>query len=697
MTLEELILSEAFEGKEIRKQCLSKLKAAIARYENIYDIWEKLNYKNIQLEVPDLYVDIMLNGKLDSTKRIAFQRIGHYYQNKQSKNVTEFLVNSTTNVNNGKKNNDVIIIIIDSSIVVSYPYEAEPEKIEDAIKELKAAGSLTYLLSNASSVTLPTSAADIRKTIINLFNNPTTSITSFIGNAPCTETALKSCADYLGAKFTVNLTPENNWKLGTIDCVLEGLIRRVALVKVAVNSYNGFVENIDAFVSSLNTDPVYNVLDAGRNVFAKRNYNRYSLPKDISRELVYTNVVKTQYSLPIGELKALLQREFSSKEPGTVVTEADISNIVLLDTRSKKATKVKEEKLNKALETIKFNLRKIDSGPKDDFTTINDMKVYRDRVEYDGEIFKAETIKPTEPFLAYMTATRSINDFNFNMYLNQFIKRIIRGTCKATIGTIDVNFEIRNNGKAVLFYINGYKIVKSEVEQVLRQALCFEKTEEYDKFLKKVSQCSLKITNLLNNGLQFAIASSRYASTSTIINLKIERDKNKNFLVLDDKTKFQISNINALIRSMSISVVDLINVLTDPKVTTLTDRDTAMKLMIKGKTRQEDAIKKSEELLRNTEKVLKLEESQEVINGTTINGYLVVGASGNKYFVDSSDKSIGSHGGHYPVYSLPSGQALCIVDKASHLSQIGKDALVNRLFALKNDKLVAKHISTLGL
>lgn len=78
-------------------------------------------------------------------------------------------------------------------------------------------------------------------------------------------------------------------------------------------------------------------------------------------------------------------------------------------------------------------------------------------------------------------------------------------------------------------------------------------------------------------------------------------------------------------------------------------------------------------------------------------GYIITGTSGKQYFVDASDTATGPHNNHYPVFHFPSGGPICIVDKANHLAQVGKDALVNRLFALKNDTFVAKQITTLNV
>ena len=75
------------------------------------------------------------------------------------------------------------------------------------------------------------------------------------------------------------------------------------------------------------------------------------------------------------------------------------------------------------------------------------------------------------------------------------------------------------------------------------------------------------------------------------------------------------------------------------------------------------------------------------------NGYEVKGNSGKIYFVIEPE----NNNNNFKIYEvLPNNNFnyLCIVNKTNK-GHIGKDALVSRLYALKNDTLVAKDIYTL--
>ena len=77
-------------------------------------------------------------------------------------------------------------------------------------------------------------------------------------------------------------------------------------------------------------------------------------------------------------------------------------------------------------------------------------------------------------------------------------------------------------------------------------------------------------------------------------------------------------------------------------------------------------------------------------NGEIKHGYLINGKM-RKYLleIDNNDIENGRHG----VYEYPTGKYFCIVDKST--SQVGMDRIVNRIFALHNDSLLASQITTL--
>ena len=106
------------------------------------------------------------------------------------------------------------------------------------------------------------------------------------------------------------------------------------------------------------------------------------------------------------------------------------------------------------------------------------------------------------------------------------------------------------------------------------------------------------------------------------------------------------------------------------------------KLVEEGKNRYEKALEKSKLLLEKTMNTLKVTHGN--VNGKT--GYKVRGISKTDYLVENNLK-VWKVNGTQMEYK-------CIVDK-THAGQMGKDALVSRLYALSNDVLIAKDVYTL--
>jgi hypothetical protein len=264
------------------------------------------------------------------------------------------------------------------------------------------------------------------------------------------------------------------------------------------------------------------------------------------------------------------------------------------------------------------------------------------------------------------------------------------------IGEVDFNAEIRKAGNGRSFYVNTYRINKNEIEEVLRQALCFTNQQHFDNFLKTVSKCSLAYHRILAEGIK-ASTYDPFLDCVYHVKLPLVRRKNKNFIVLGkdkDQKEFRVKNTNSLInlqhnrkryRNNHSYSNPLIDTLLNPKtVEGLTIAD--IKFIIKeGKKAYEDAEKKSIELLNKTIKNLGI--AQETHHG--VDGYVISGKK-NKYFLS---KGGDAHTNNCEIRTLPDWKYVCVIDKS--LDQAGEDKLVNRMYALKNDTLVANQIGTL--
>lgn len=357
--------------------------------------------------------------------------------------------------------------------------------------------------------------------------------------------------------------------------------------------------------------------------------------------------------------------------------------------------------------------------------TINDVNFYRDRVEYDGQVFKSSSTSPEHIFKTLLQGLGE-DSITFDRFIESFINDIcpLRQYNKdygaasaldvtATIGEVEVHYlaeekTTSNNISAVRHHINGKRINREEVKDVISQALCFSAQRDYDGFIEQVSKCSLKIHNYLSTGLDFILLDT-FKDTVWKIKLPIVRDKNKNYIKLGESL-YKIKNLNKLItksnklmnrwdsQGANMTLDSFISVLRDDTIVGIKGFKSVGEVINKAKAAYEQAVKKSKELLANTEKVLGITEQTLEVGGRNRVGYLITGVSGSQYFVESGDDSAdGYHNTPYPVFSMPTGSPICIVDKSSVGAQVGKDALVNRLFALKNDKFVSTDINTLNI
>jgi len=132
-----------------------------------------------------------------------------------------------------------------------------------------------------------------------------------------------------------------------------------------------------------------------------------------------------------------------------------------------------------------------------------------------------------------------------------------------------------------------------------------------------------------------------------------------------------------------VNVLQIVSALLDGTIVQNVSSSDIKGLLDGAKREFNEAVEKSKKLLADTEKRFNIKIDAYNISGKTITGYLVKGKLDT--YVVSADGS--------QVYRYPSGNYVCIVDKST--AQVGKDKLVNRLFALHNDNLVAQQITTL--
>jgi len=137
------------------------------------------------------------------------------------------------------------------------------------------------------------------------------------------------------------------------------------------------------------------------------------------------------------------------------------------------------------------------------------------------------------------------------------------------------------------------------------------------------------------------------------------------------------------------TLMDIINVLLNPAVIDGITIDDITVIIDGAQKDYTTAVQKSEQLLREAEKLFKISvEKYPLSDGSIKEGYLIKGHL-RTYLLEAKEAKDGRNG----VYEYPSGRYICIVDKSNN--QAGKDKLINRIFALHNDELIAQEVNTL--
>jgi len=339
-----------------------------------------------------------------------------------------------------------------------------------------------------------------------------------------------------------------------------------------------------------------------------------------------------------------------------------------------KLEKEKDEKKEKLKEAI------LNSYRENGFVVINGIKINKDGyAEFEGRKIGSEN---GNEFIKDIDLTDEQLDFNelFNNFCENVSRR--KGDNVIWLGKFSVEVVFRNNFLYIRTKNKDYRINKNELSEVLKRGICFDSLEDYEKLLSEVSKCSIKIHNILSQGLIIHFESKYNRYEKTPIKLNIIREKNKHFIVVGNR-KIKIHNINALLNLTykygklyrNFNYISTILM----KNTDLNENEVVLVLK-DGLKEYKEAIKRSEELLKETIKVLNIKEAEmDNQKGYIVNGKL------RTYFVTNDLK----------IYEYPNMKYICVIDKGRTDDVVGKDRLISRLYALSNDNLVINDIHTL--
>lgn len=476
--------------------------------------------------------------------------------------------------------------------------------------------------------------------------------------------------------------------IGEITHVYEANNYRISVInyKEASDLRTTGRNRIFAFILNYKNQ-LYNYMDAGRILVYRGSFYYYHLSDAnhiIPGQYVFMEDVKELPALEILDWMLYIKDSTNIN----FITETDIKFI----TKNYAETLQKEEKEKSIQLELEAKLtKKMEELKNGKPFIINGITFNKDSIIYENQVLSVYNKSNwTYGFLKSSLRVYSIENINWDNVFDLFIAMITYDNNSGKIGEVEFDQKItanvnKLNIKSEKCTINGYRINKDELKDCLRRALCFTNQNDYNNFLKNVSSCSLKFHRYLQNGLTFSVS----GLLDDVLNftLPLERRKNLMYIVIGEKA-YKIKDTNRLIaltknRYLS-SVIDAF--LTKDIIENITIDDIKF-ILDECKKEYTTALERSEKLLKETEERLNLTKQTDIqLNNSIVvkQGYIIEGKL-NKYVVEISDDC--------KVFEYPSGRYICIVDKS--MSQVGKDKLINRLYALKNDNLVAGNIHTL--
>lgn len=446
-----------------------------------------------------------------------------------------------------------------------------------------------------------------------------------------------------------------SYLLYKIKKVLEKENTRIAFAET-INSNSNFV-----MFANPNMEE-YNYIDEGRYIYFK-----YYV---LSSKILFFDM-----DFSYEELNNELDNDFE-----LLYNNDDNDNILitkkkLTEFKNKKAL---EEKIKKEKQQLNEYIKKTIEMQNGEIAGI---KISKNFINYNGLKIGAKSFD-TKPFLQSIYYENPETDFNtlYERFCKTISLEIINYPSdehmEKTIWLGKFPVKIAKKQK---YYINNYRINKKEIREVLQRAICFNTLKEYNDLLSEVSKCSIKIHNILSNGLIINFK-SKYINNSVKIKLNIIKEKNKHYIALPNK-KIQIKNINSLINNKIITNSEILkNIFINN--TQITENE-FKKLIKEGLKEYKEAINRSEELLKETIRILNIKKMKVKIDNNIEECYYVKGKI-NKYIITKTLK----------IYTYPEMRYVCVIDKNANFG-IGKDNLISRLYALSNDNFVINDIKTL--
>ena len=274
-----------------------------------------------------------------------------------------------------------------------------------------------------------------------------------------------------------------------------------------------------------------------------------------------------------------------------------------------------------------------------------------------------------------------------------------------SIDSVNIRITKETSDKGASKYlINDIRVNYNEIKACLLRALCYKNQEDFDAFLSIVSKCSLAIHRVIENGIVSKIQVT--PEMDLLVKLRFKRENKSNYLVISGDKKIKIRDLRGFAAKFNTynnqnsysrirSFTDFCDIFSDRHFKEELTEEMLLELLSSGKRVYDEALKKSRELLDSAIKATGAVSKSFKHGNAVISGYEVVGMSGNRYFVSDEGSGRSTSSTVYKIDEDDSIRYICIVDRSLG-GQVGKDTVVNRLFAMKNDSRVVGKIHTLN-
>lgn len=477
----------------------------------------------------------------------------------------------------------------------------------------------------------------------------------------------------------------------------------IRLAKATAPPYRYYSGDEEVYMVADFEHPAYNYLDKGREFYLNsrdipnghNGADIHNLPK-----LYFLNEdVKPPHN---EEVMQDIQNRNTDKQ-AMLVDSLMIETVIKRFQRREEALNKQDEQRSKLREKFVNKLKQLQGSSNS--LKMNGITIEEHAIEYEGQRLECNEIDMLN-LVARYASNRGMNNLNFDTLSNDFFNKITdsfeysmqQKTITGKIGEVDFELENRvkedkNGHEMRSVYMNGRRIKKSEIGEILRRGVCFAEQAAFDSFTHQVSKCSLELHKYLNDGIQLNVYDD-YKNSRIRFKIPLIRESGKNFIIIGEK-KYGVSNSASLIKLENATYMhEVINTLLNPKVVKIDGPDDIALIILEGEELHKKDKNKNKEMIERVEKMFGIEVTQITNNGNRQRGYVIDGAM-TKYFLDIGNTDKETVFDRLRVFSYPDMQYVCMIDKS--VNQTGPSNLINRIYALHNDSMVAREIETLNL